>query len=150
MPIISHTECKLNIVLLATGASLSNASSLCCQSVCAQVDLPKPFKFFSCKQLRNKTLITEYTAFNRLFYYSHADEAGVSLTTFICTTVGVSVALAVVVGIIVGVVTALTCRNKLQPSTDMLNHVLPARVSPEYEEVNLKDIYLASNGAYGY
>lgn len=109
------------------------------------------------ESLSCKTTEKQYT-YNRVHYIQlpvlcfHADEASVSLTIFICTTVGVSTALAVVV--IVGVVTGLTCRNKkLQPSTsppNIQNHVLPATVSPEYEEISPKDIHLARNSAYGY
>ena len=95
------------------------------------------------------------------------DEATVSLTTFIFTTVGVSAVAVVtlVVGFAVGVATGLAYRRQQPttlPNTTHQSHVtsiisgvdgeVSAGETPEYEEISLheaKDIHLTDNAAYG-
>ena len=93
------------------------------------------------------------------------DEATVSLTTFIFTTVGVSAVamVALVVGFAMCIFAILACRRQqptsrpnitrsLAPLTSSAGGEVSAGVTPEYEEISLhevKDIHLTDNDAYG-
>jgi hypothetical protein len=93
------------------------------------------------------------------------DEATISLTTFIYTTVGLSMAIIVVMGGAVGAVTGLiamvkrlqgtTINNSTQSSVSPVSSVggeASAVVDPEYEEISLHEatnVYLTDNAAYG-